>query len=781
MKSPKVGSTRLQLPLGVAGSEPSTAEVGTLAFDTAHNKVRVKTSVGWADVGGGSSLTGVAAGSGVEVSSGSGPVPTVALSAATIAALATLSTDMLTMQAHAANTSNPHAVTKAQVGLNNVTNIKQLVEDFSSYPLDTTPSVGDLILTNDHAAGYAVRQGLIGDIAPGGDVSGTLADVHVDAIHETSGPTKLTIGAVPDLSFLRRSGSSLVGTAVVPIMTGNPYIDPPATPNAFDDEFEGGSADLAVRGWTVKNAAGTTLTRSGDVVPWDNVGPAAGNYRSTIYGSFIQVQFPVAATTYSIFKAVTLASGDIYFARFGQATRQDGTSVGQYLEVGLYANAAGIPDANNRVYVTTSQSASGGNQIDMFRATAGAFAGTNKAPLGANLPDIRGVRWFSGTTFFPFGVNSANGETTTTVPVGCINGSTVAWMGLLFGPIAANAGNLPWTINIDFVRKVTGAVGNVAQTPRPVYGGTAGGDLSGSLPNPNVAAIHETSGPTKLTIGAVADGQSLVRSGSTLIGATATRPMSAYAPAPSSALAFNDEFLSGSSDLATRGWTVTDSGGVTVITRSGDIVVWSAASGTGFASYPAGGTYRSTLVPGGMLIQPAAGLELRVYKAIPSTTGTLYTAFQLSASQNPSGTSTNMPNGYAAIAGATAGHWNEASKAFMGGSVLGNGADISHLWGTSGSSATGTVPGSTNTVFGPFVRSHGSGGNYIVGYRSGENMPFILNRNNAGNPDMFNGGPNPPAYAGIQVGSNSSGFTRTPNLVSVSYIRFVSGDTWIAS
>jgi len=47
-----------------------------------------------------------------------------------------------------------------------------------------------------------------------------------------------------------------------------------------------------------------------------------------------------------------------------------------------------------------------------------------------------------------------------------------------------------------------------------------GGDLSGNLPNPNVVAIHETSGPTKLTIGAIGNGQQLQRSGSTLIGFT---------------------------------------------------------------------------------------------------------------------------------------------------------------------------------------------------------------------------------------------------------------------
>jgi len=43
--------------------------------------------------------------------------------------------------------------------------------------------------------------------------------------------------------------------------------------------------------------------------------------------------------------------------------------------------------------------------------------------------------------------------------------------------------------------------------------GAASGDLAATYPNPEVAAIHETSGPTKLTIGAIVDGEHLVRNG----------------------------------------------------------------------------------------------------------------------------------------------------------------------------------------------------------------------------------------------------------------------------
>lgn len=88
-----------------------------------------------------------------------------------------------------------------------------------------------------------------------------------------------------------------------------------------------------------------------------------------------------------------------------------------------------------------------------------------------------------------------------------------------------------------------------------------------------------------------------------------------YIAVPAAPNAFDDEFASGSPDLAARGYTVVTSAGVT-LTRAGNIDPYGTA--------PVGNTYFSQIIGSWLYLQAAPGVQIDFYKTITLAAGDTY-------------------------------------------------------------------------------------------------------------------------------------------------------------
>lgn len=275
----------------------------------------------------------VASGTGLDVTDGVGPIVQIALDfgagagqvadggdlADAIADVATNTADIATnaadIAAHAGNTSNPHSVTKAQVGLSNVTNdvqLKNAANELSSLTQKSTPTISDLLLIQDQAASGALKY--------------------------------VTIGSMPPPS----------GIGVY-----DPVMDAPTSGNADDQEF---ATDVLASGaWKIYADAipvTTAFTRSG-TIDLMAAAPSAGTFRSAVVGGRLLLQVPnntavvvCPASPYS-----TTTGNQMWWASMHSRSDVLGSSNSNNPFVGFFLAkdlGGGKPDWGNRLSVALS-------------------------------------------------------------------------------------------------------------------------------------------------------------------------------------------------------------------------------------------------------------------------------------------------------------------------------------------------------------------------------------------------------------------------------------------
>lgn len=299
-----------------------------------------------------------------------------------------------------------------------------------------------------------------------------------------------------------------------------------------------------------------------------------------------------------------------------------------------------------------------------------------------------------------------------------------------------------------------------ARTPT----GSAGGQVGGTYPTSlDVRGLRETSGPTLLTLGSVADGEYLKRSGSTVIGGTPAGatpdPWPFYHAIYASPHADSDDFTSATINAR---WTVIkDTARTTPATPIG--VVSGTAPGLLGGQFNMSPNYRGTYLAwqgtaGGVIRRvavPPATLQLRFRcaTAIDGTNGADCTLFVTAES----GGAPDLTNNYAAL-GWTAAVAGELHHVAYGRSSGGGGFQIN---------GPATYVPMTNVEFILVMVTAGAAVTFYWYMRTGPQSPTLINSR------TINIGPGAPIYIYMRFTATADLFgTTTGGVISVcDYIR----------
>lgn len=256
---------------------------------------------------------------------------------------------------HIADTSNPHAVTKTQVGLSNVTNDAQLKRadgDFSSFTVKATPTVNDILLIEDAAAAGAKKYITLSTLPFSG--SGTLDGFPLTGT-PTNGVTIVFDNANSEWDYIEEGIAKKIPTG-----SGNKVIDQTSIPD--DAEYLRYDQGLDKIVWAP--APGVSSSGPiGSILPFGGSAAPAGFLLcdgSAISRTFYADLFAVIGTTFGVGDGSTTFNVPDMRQRFPLGKAVSGTgailggSGGQIDHVHTLSTLGTAQDGGTEILVTST-------------------------------------------------------------------------------------------------------------------------------------------------------------------------------------------------------------------------------------------------------------------------------------------------------------------------------------------------------------------------------------------------------------------------------------------